>query len=449
MPGALPAQVPRPAYLDQRSDENWRFLSDSSRRSDVWDSWKYIPLKKSGDSYITLGGDVRIRWDYFRDASFGSVPDSPHGFLLQRYLVHADTHLGQHVRFFTQFQSGIETGRVTGPRITDQDSAEVHQAFFDLSTNGNPNRGVSLRVGRQEYEFGSGHFISASEVFNVRRMFDGFRLAYHSGSWTLLAIAAKPAVTNPGAFDDVPDHQQTLWGAGAYGPNRYFKGANLSIYYIGLDRKSVRLDQGAGRDQRHTFGSRTWGTRWGWDYNYELVFQLGKFGSGDIRGLGAATDTGYTFAKSKYTPRGGVRFNVTSGDKDRNDPTTQTFNPLFPGTAYSGKIGLLGPSNLIDLTPTLRMRLSSRLYFLPESSFFWRTSLNDGIYGPTGTLSRTGALSRARFVGNQLTLPLQYSVDRHLTVTAFYSHFFAGRFLRESPPGRSVNYVSAFITYRF
>src|SRR2546422_3976307 len=42
-------------------------------------------------------------------------------------------------------------------------------------------------------------------------------------------------------------------------------------------RKAVRLDQGAGRDLRHTIGSRTWGKLRGWDYNYELVFQLGTF----------------------------------------------------------------------------------------------------------------------------------------------------------------------------
>ena len=76
-----------------------------------------------------------MRWDFFRNASFGSIPDTDKGFLLQRYLLHADTHLGRHVRFFTQFQSGIETGRVTGPRLTDKDTAEVHQAFVDISSS--------------------------------------------------------------------------------------------------------------------------------------------------------------------------------------------------------------------------------------------------------------------------------------------------------------------------
>ena len=451
LPCLLPGQTPaRPPYLDQRFDEDWSFLKDPSRRADPWDSWKFISFGENApNSYLSIGGEARLRWDFFRNASFGSVPDTPNGFLLQRYLLHADAHAGRHVRFFTQFQSGIENGRVGGPRLTDKNTLEVHQAFVDFSTSADPNKGVTLRAGRQEFEFGAGHFISASEVFNVRRSFDGFKISIHPGSWTLLAIAARPDQTKPDAFDDVPDHQQTLWGAGAFGRNPLIHHANLSIYYIGLDRKLIRLDQGAGRDLRHTIGSRTWGKLRGWDYNYELVFQLGTFASGNIHGLGAASDTGYNFAKTTFSPRLGLRANITSGDKDRRDPDSQTFSALFPGTAYSGKIGLIGPSNVIDTTPTLRLRLHRRIYFLPEDSFFWRESTADGIYGVTGALTRTGTLSQARYIGNQLSLPLQLQIDRHLTYTIFYSRFFAGKFIKETPPGRSVTYVSTFITYKF
>jgi len=140
---------------------------------------------------------------------------------------------------------------------------------------------------------------------------------------------------------------------------------------------------------------------------------------------------------------------MTGGDKDRRDPDTQTFSALFPGTAYSGKIGLIGPSNVIDVSPTLRLRLHRRIYFLPEDSFFWRESTADGIYGVTGSLTRTGSQSRARYIGNQLSLPVQFQIDRHLAYTIFYSRFFAGRYLKETPPGRSVSYVSTYITYKF
>jgi hypothetical protein len=140
---------------------------------------------------------------------------------------------------------------------------------------------------------------------------------------------------------------------------------------------------------------------------------------------------------------------MTSGDKDRRDPDSETFSALFPGTAYSGRIGLIGPSNVIDASPTLRLRLHRRIYFLPEDSFFWRESTADGVYGVTGALTRSGSLSKARYIGNQLSLPVQFQIDRHLSYTIFYSRFFAGRFIKESPPGRSVTYVSSFITYKF
>jgi hypothetical protein len=185
------------------------------------------------------------------------------------------------------------------------------------------------------------------------------------------------------------------------------------------------------------------------DYNYELVLQFGDFAGARSHGLGAASDTGYAFNKTLFAPRLGFRANVTSGDKDPRDRSLGTFHPLFPGTAYSGKIGLIGPSNVIDVTPTLRLRLHRRVYFLPENSWYFRESKGDGIYGVLGTLSRTGRLSQARFVGDQLSLPMQITIDRHLTYTVLYSRFFAGRFLKETQPGRSVTYVTTFLTYKF
>jgi hypothetical protein len=448
---ALHAQTPPtpavPAYQDLRYDEDWSFLKDPLRRADLWDRWKYIPLVEN--SSVTLGGESRLRYEFFRNPGFGRDPQTRNGFLLQRYLFHADTRLGRYVRVFTQFQSGIETGRNGGPRLTDQNTLELHQAFVDLSTSADPKKGITVRAGRQEFEFGASHFISASEVFNVRRAFDGVRIFTQHGGWTFNALLARPVTTKPDAFDDVPDHQQTMLGLGVFGQNPLIHHANLSLYYIGLDRKLARFDQGAGRDRRHTIGSRTWGRLRGWDYNYELVFQVGTFANGDIRGLGAASDTAYTFAKTRFSPRLGFRANMTSGDHDPKEADLQTFHPLFPGTAYSGKIGLIGPSNIIDATPTLRLRLHRRVYFLPEDSFFWRESTSDGLYGVLGTLSRTGTLSKARFVGNQLSLPVQFSIDRHLTYTVFYSRFFAGRYLKETPPGRSVTYLSTFLTYKF
>ena len=132
LPCLLMAQTPaRPPYLDQRFDEDWSFLRDPSRRGDLWDSWKFIPFGETApNSYLSIGGESRVRWDFFRNASFGSIPDTDKGFLLQRYLFNADAHIGKHLRFFTQAQSGLENGRVGGPRLTDKDTFEIHQVLW-------------------------------------------------------------------------------------------------------------------------------------------------------------------------------------------------------------------------------------------------------------------------------------------------------------------------------
>ena len=43
----------------------------------------------------------------------------------------------------------------------------------------------------------------------------------------------------------------------------------------------------------------------------------------------------------------------------------------------------------------------------------------------------------------------EWRIQRHLTLTAAYAHFFAGSFLDESTPGKDVDYVSTWLTFKF
>src|SRR5262245_5346765 len=166
---AVPAEQSnaRPQYQSPRYEEDWSVLRDPRQRIDVWDRLKYLPLNDEG-WYLSLGAEGRVRYEAFRNAAFGSGPQDPNGYLLQRYLVHADLHAGRRCRLFTELQSGIETGRTGGPRPTDEDDLEFHQAFAELRVGSVP-REFLLRVGRQEVAFGSGRLISPSEGRNVRR----------------------------------------------------------------------------------------------------------------------------------------------------------------------------------------------------------------------------------------------------------------------------------------
>ena len=82
---------------------------------------------------------------------------------------------------------------------------------------------------------------------------------------------------------------------------------------------------------------------------------------------------------------GGGRASVSApisppGIAIRTRPALQSFNPLFPGNSYSGAVGLLGPTNLTDLTPAVTMSPRRGLVVGFEAPSYWRTSEADGIY---------------------------------------------------------------------
>jgi Alginate export len=121
---------------------------------------------------------------------------------------------------------------------------------------------------------------------------------------------------------------------------------------------------------------------------------------------------------------------------------------LFAGGPYSGFAGLVGPSNVWDLTPSLGVS-AGHLTVAAGCAVFSRTSGGDGIYGINLNLERTGRRSSALHVGVQPGVQATWSPNRHLTAVATASFFRTGRFLIETPPGENVFYTTAFVAYRF
>ena len=102
-----------------------------------------------------------------------------------------------------------------------------------------------------------------------------------------------------------------------------------------------------------------------------------------------------------------------------------------------------------DLHPSATLSLNKRLSLTVYGDFFWRESTRHGIYGVAVNLLRTGRLSNARHIGSQSSAKFEYRLDRHTTIVWNYLHFFPGPFLRETPPGRDVNYATVWLVYRF
>jgi hypothetical protein len=438
-----------PPFKQLRYDESYTYLRDSTRRTDWLDVIKYISFTTNSQAYLTLGGEIRERYESFQNNQWGRGPEDENGYWLQRYMLHADAHFGDYFRVFTQFKSGLENGRNGGPRPTDRDDFDLNQAFFDLHVPGLKLESLTLRAGRQELAYGSSRLVSAREGPNVRLSFDGVKSILKVSDWQLDAFVVKPVRTKVGVFDDDPDPNQTLWGIYAVAPVLWLPGGHADFYYLGLDRDDAHFDQGTADEQRHSFGTRVWGRKAGWDYNVELVYQFGSFGHGNIDAWTAASDLGFTFENALFKPRLGLKANATSGDANPNGSDLQTFNPLFPRGAYFGEPALIGPANHMDIHPQLDLLLRRNLTLTFDWDWFWRESTRDGVYGPAVNVIQSGDTSDARYVGNQAEAMLEWRLGRHFTLTADYAHFFAGDFLKETTPGKDVDYVSAWVTFRF
>lgn len=466
-----------PPFEQLRYEEDYSYLQDESLRRSPLDRLKYIPLREGKpDWYLSIGGEIRQRYEAFRNDDWGAAPPDDNGYLLQRYMLHTDWHFGRRARIFFQLKSGVEAGRTGGPRPPDEDRADVHQAFVDFNfgspsenavTGGNGGGAnankfpFTLRAGRQEISLGASRLIGFREGPNVRQSFDGLRAIGNVADWNITGFVFKPVETNPGIFDDGAQTDTTLWGAYATRPLENFlpNGGSLDVYYLGLDRRNASFDQGDAREQRQTIGARVWNrtidepaqgkSPEGFDYDVETVYQFGDFGQSRIRAWTVAADFGYTFADARFSPRLSLKANIASGDENPNDRRLGTFNALFPRGAYFNEMQLLGPYNLRAVQPRLDLKFTKSLTFNSQGDFYWRDSLRDGIYDVPGNLARTGQLSNARFIGSAVQINGEYEINRHITISGFYARFFSRRFLEDTPPGRSVNYVSAFVTYKF
>jgi hypothetical protein len=445
-------EPPQP-YKLLRYDEDYSYLKDNARRTDFWDPIKYVPLRGREDWYLSVGGEVRERFEFFHNLDEGGAPANSQGNnadLLQRYLLHADLHVGPSFRFFGQFVTGLEEGRIGGPRPDiDKNVFDAHQGFMDtvLFLGGDTDT-LTARLGRQEFEYGSGRIIDLRDGVNLRLAFDAARLLFHAGDLQLDAWWSKPVRNRTGVFDDDPDPDRSFWGVYAVHPLPILPQGHIDLYYLGFENKQAVYVQGRGYELRNSLGTRLWGTPLPWEYNFEYLWQFGTFGPGTIEAWTAAHAVRYNFSDLPLKPRLGLRFDIASGDNNPATPNLQTFNPLFPSGIYFNLLNPVGPLNMIDLHPTIDLTVGPKVTASLDWDFFWRESLSDGVYRISGVPLR-GANGGARYVGNSPAFTVVWNPTRHLSLLASYVHFFPGTFFQDNPPGKPADYFTTWLDYKF
>jgi hypothetical protein len=430
-------------FKNLRYNEDYSYLLKDSLLKNQYDRLKASKLGER--SFVSLGGEVRYLIQNYVNEDWGDTPVKEYTAFYSRFLFHADVHIGRALRGFIQLNSTFANGRVTPIRSIDENRLSVHQSFIDIRFS----KKLTLRAGRQELLFGSQRLVSVREGPNNRLSFDAANILIADRDMKVDLFYARPLAIRPGALDDkFFNETQSLWGGYAVVRNIHWL-KNVDLYYLGYHRQQARFDKAVADELRHSFGTRWWGKSSHWEYDMEALYQSGRFGEGSISAWTASMNTSYTITELKKPVTLGMKAEFISGDRDRNDDVLNTFNPLYPRGAYFGLAALIGPSNLIDVHPSVKIELRHSLTLSLDYDLFWRQTITDGIYGPNGALIYPSENATSRFIGDQVGINGEYQPNQHISIVPEFTWFKAGPYLKEAGTGKDVFFSALTVQFKY
>lgn len=443
------APLPGPKLLNLRYDEDFSYLDGNpeSYKHDFFDPIKNIHL---GDDWrLSIGGEFRFQMESETNKAFGSTVIANDTFQLYRFLMHADLRYRKLFRVFVQGIEAIDEQRDLLPRVTDENQWDLQQLFFDLRFLGE-DVPLTLRLGRQELNYGNQRLVSPLEWANVRRRFDGVKIFYKSEKWDADFFYVKPVPTRGVHFDDY-DEQFDF-----YGIHTTFKGIprhGIDAYVFAVDNTNdLRNPNGRlGDKSTYTLGSRFWGKTGGFDYESEVAGQWGHWAGDTVQAWMVALDGGYTL-NHKSKPRFGAGFDWATGDGNPADRNIQTFDQLFPlGHKYFGFIDLVGRQNVIGPNVNFSVwPVAEKVQLATALHHFWLARERDALYNAGGVAGRRDPTGRSGDnLGSELDLTLAWKIDVHSSVLLGYSHFWQANFIQETGPSEDADLFYIQYAFRF
>lgn len=427
-----------------RYDDDFSYLEEDTLPS-TYEKIKYLPLGNK-KHYLSVGGEIREQYIYTKNNGWGDLSDAPDGYLLSRYLLHADLKSGR-FRTFIQLQSSLAYG-IDNPSPVDHNTLDLHQAFIEAIVLSDEKSKLNIRAGRQELLYGSQRLIGVREGPNSRIAMDAAKLLYKQDQFQSDLFYAHPVANKPGTFNDPFNEKALLWGSYTVINNLKFLN-NIDLYYLGVWKKRAEYDAASGEEIRHSLGFRVWKNSNRWKYDIEAVYQFGKLSQATVSAWTLSSNISYKATSLKFKPVFGLKSEIISGDKTSNDNKIQTFNPLYPRGAYFGLVALIGPANLFDIHPSLELEISNSWNLGIDYDLFWRWSTNDGLYAPNMQLLYSGQNTTKSFIGSQLAATIDYTPSPFLSLTLEGAWFDSGAFLKEAGAGKDYFYSAFTARIRF
>lgn len=402
--------------------EDYRDFPDTGFNKDPLAAIKHIELSDRYPTYLTLGGDYRLRYESYSNQKLGLKSYSPSHSALHRFMLHADLQFEQ-ARVFMQLANYKEQGLDNNADPFAESETDLQQAFIDWKFHE-----LNVRLGRQELILGGGKKTGIREGKNQRRALDGVKLSHKLGTNTIAELLYMQEVRpNDVAFQDSSSDGAKLYGAYFNSVMKWTQGNKLDLFYLGFERNNAIFEQGIADEKRQSIGARLWNKTGNFNFDYELTYQFGDFGSDTISALGFATDSSYSLGHAfNWSPKVGLRFDYASGDKDQNDNSLGTYNALFPNAAYVSEAAIFAPANMWDIQPYLEIYPYEGITLFTGVSYLWRDSLDDGVYLYPGSPAISSQETDNKSYGYQINLVAKWNPSNFITLQAAYVNTLAG-----------------------
>lgn len=435
-------------YKDPRYEDDPTAWIDNPK-PDAWNRYKFISLDEPTHTWLSLGGQARVRGEYWENFAFNDAKDD--GFVLGRLRLHGDLIMGQRLRAFVEGRTAVSTHRSLpgGRRLTDEDRLDLLNAFVDV--NGEvADTTLTLRSGRQELSFGKQRVVSPLDWVNTRRTFDGARVIAERGPWRVDALWARLVAVEKHDFNNEDSGADFFgWYASRMLPEQK---AVLDLYWLVADNDRAVFNGVTGDELRYTAGARLGGRCGdsGFDYDLEAGYQYGEVGSADVQAWSWASQIGWSPEDCPAHSRVYVGYDYASGDDDPADDEVGTFNQLYPlGHAYLGYIDLIGRQNIQAFSVGVSAEPCRFAKIRIDAHHFERAETADAVYNAGGGVVRAGDAGSSREVGRELDLTLICPLDQHTTAQFGISRFWAGDFIEESGASEDVDFAYAQVQYTF
>lgn len=307
--------------------------------------------------------------------------------------------------------------------IDGREDVDFHQLYFDFrKIAGGP---VSLRVGRQELQFGDQRIVSPLDWSPLGRTWDGIKFTVEEGP-----VRADLWAT---AVREGADARK---GRAFYGANvscKAIEDHEVDVYAILREYGHdffVSETGGTGDLEEWTVGARMKGKSAPWDYSAEIAGQTGSQAGDDVAAWALALTGGRTFEEA-CNLRVGIEYTYATGDDSPTDGDRNRFTPPATfGHSYQGYMDIFAWINGHALSLKTSIKPADDWSVGMDLHNFWLDEERDAWFNSGGAAIRRDATgSSGSYVGFEVDLHARWKLDTTVDLWFGVSHFWPGGYV--------------------